>query len=477
MVEDQRPVEIVQCAWQIAILDRASGDLQMELDLANAYIRLGNVQGNPYDQNIGDTEGAMRSLEKALSIATTLARREPKNAAALHALGWAQQSRSEVLFGIARTKEAVATMRLSAATYEDWASRPGAKIDDLFEVASAYGGLGDELGQGGTASLSDPKGAIEAFHRSLEIDERIVHSDATSNRAWRGIAVNRMKIANIEAEADPGAALLYYYEAIKGMNALPEDIRKALPNRRFEASLLRKTGLALKEIGEYREALSYMERARAIAGPFVAKDPNDTRAANDFLALLENEAECFEDRAEGIFTKEKINSTADPAAAIRTLSEARTLSEHLLQIQPGNTNWRSTLGLVLVRIGLQQKRLGEFDAARETAARGVAILKAVAKQQDAQGFDLDAVATGLTIVEPEQFRDPKMAVACAERMVESSHRQKPGFLLTLAQAYRAAGQRERARTTAKEGLGLLPSPAPDRVPSRIRKKLQAELSQ
>ena len=48
----------------------ASGDPQMELDLANAYTRLGNVQGNPYDQNIGDTQGALSSLDRAVSIAT-----------------------------------------------------------------------------------------------------------------------------------------------------------------------------------------------------------------------------------------------------------------------------------------------------------------------------------------------------------------------------------------------------------------------
>jgi eukaryotic-like serine/threonine-protein kinase len=453
----------------------ASGDPQMELDLANAYTRLGNVQGNPYDQNIGDTQGALSSLDKAVSFATGLVRREPKNAAAAHALGWAQQSRSEVLFGVARTREAIATMRLAASIYEDLASRPGAKVDDLFEAAAAYGGLGDELGQGGTASLSDPQGAMAAFYKSLEIDERIVRSNASFTRALRGIAVNRMKIANIKAESDPGAALQDYYEAIKGMNALPDDVRKTLPNRRTEASLLRKTGMALKEIGKYQEAISYMEQARAIAGPFVAKDPNDTRAANDFLALVENEAECFEERAEGIFADKKADLKADTIDAIRTLSEARSLSEHLLLTQPGNANWRSTLGLVLVRLGLQQKRLRQFDAARQASARGVGILQAVAKQEDAQGFDLDSVATGLTIVEPERLRDPKLAVECAERMVEKNHHQKPGFLLTLARAYRIAGQAEKARSAAKEGLSILPRLTANTIPSRVRKKLQAEL--
>jgi hypothetical protein len=61
-------------------------------------------------------------------------------------------------------------------------------------------------------------------------------------------------------------------------------------------------------------------------------------------------------------------------------------------------------------------------------------------------------------------------------MVENSHRQKPGFLLTLARAYRAAGHPEKAHAAAKEGLGLLPTGA-NTVPSRIRKQLQTELAE
>ncbi len=57
-----------------------SDDPKLQLDLVNAYTKLGNVQGNPYDQNIGDQQGAVASLDKALSIATRLVRREPENA-------------------------------------------------------------------------------------------------------------------------------------------------------------------------------------------------------------------------------------------------------------------------------------------------------------------------------------------------------------------------------------------------------------
>ena len=238
-------------------LDRAakdaSADPLMQLDLANAYIRLANVQGNPYDQNIGDMPGALTSLDKALSISTALVRQQPEDAAAVHAVGWALQSRGEVLFGMGRTQEAVTAMRSAATTYEELASRPGAKVDALMDAAVAYGGLGDELGQSGMASLSDPVAALAAFHKSLELDERIVHIDPGFTRALRGIAVNHAKIANIELDTDPAAALLNYGYAIRAMNALPEETRNILPNRRILANFLSKNGLALKEVEDFRK--------------------------------------------------------------------------------------------------------------------------------------------------------------------------------------------------------------------------------
>ncbi len=458
-------------------LDRAakdaSGDPQLQLDLANAFVRLGNVQGNPYDQNIGDAPGALRSLDKAISIAATAVRQQAENAAAAHALGWAEQSRSEVLFGMGSTKEAVAAMRSAAATFEDLASRPGAKVDAWMDAATAYGGLGDELGQSGTASLSDPVAALAAFHKTLEIDERIVRLDPGYSRAWRGIAVSYYKIANITAETDPAAALADYRKAIDGLNAFSAKTGKALPNERMMSSALRKYGMALKEAGRYREALSYLERAKAIQERFFAADPNDVRAGNDVMTVLENEAECFEDRAEGVFTEGRTDPMADAASALKTLSEARSVTEHLLQGEPDNINWESTLGLILIRMSEQQRALHRTQGTLELAARGAAILKAVGKKKDAQGFDLDQVATGLTMVMPVGLRDPGLAVECSERIVEMSHRRKPGFLLTLALAYRAAGQPAKARAAAKEGLSLLPAA----VPSRVRKQLQAELAQ
>ena len=55
-----------------------------------------------------------------------------------------------------------------------------------------------------------------------------------------------------------------------------------------------------------------------------------------------------------------------------------------------------------------------------------------------------------------------------------SHGKMPSSLLTLAQAYRAAGQIEKCRAAANEGLALLPPLQPGSVKPNIRKLLEIQ---
>ena len=104
----------------------AQGDRQTQLDLVDAYTRLGNIQGNAYDQNLGDPAGAFVSLGKALAIARPLAASDSKDREAIRALALVQQSRSEILWQTDRTPEAVPVMREALKSFDALAADPHA---------------------------------------------------------------------------------------------------------------------------------------------------------------------------------------------------------------------------------------------------------------------------------------------------------------------------------------------------------------
>jgi eukaryotic-like serine/threonine-protein kinase len=57
-------------------LDSAN-DAALQRELATAYQKVGDVQGNPYGGNLGDRTGALLSYKKAMAIWQTLYQAAP----------------------------------------------------------------------------------------------------------------------------------------------------------------------------------------------------------------------------------------------------------------------------------------------------------------------------------------------------------------------------------------------------------------
>jgi hypothetical protein len=148
--------------------------------------------------------------------------------------------------------------------------------------------------------------------------------------------------------------------------------------------------------------------------------------------------------------------------------------ERMLQLNPTQNEWKPVLGDVEVRLGSVQSILHSRGDAADLARKGLATLKETIKKDQGSPEILDTTAKDLLVAEPASLRDPLLAVSCAERAVSLTHRWMPSRLLTLAQAYRAAGQIEKSRATATEGLALLPASQPGGITPRIRKLLEIQ---
>ncbi|HEY0369040.1 MAG TPA: serine/threonine-protein kinase, partial [Chthoniobacterales bacterium] len=59
-----------------SLAQEAHRDRALQLELAQAYLKVGDVQGKPYTPNLGDSAGAIASYTKALEIAAPLAQKE-----------------------------------------------------------------------------------------------------------------------------------------------------------------------------------------------------------------------------------------------------------------------------------------------------------------------------------------------------------------------------------------------------------------
>ena len=365
-------------------------------------------------------------------------------------------------------------MQASVKTYDRSIETPGVSANLICDVASAYGTLGDELGQTGTASLADTAAALKAFRKSIALDDRALGIDPNFVRAKRGLSINQMKIGNVEMETDPALALKDFQTAMERADALPKAEQENLSTLRMRAMLMRKKANALVQLGEYSKATELFTQVARIHQYFVAADSQDLRALADLEVILNDEALGFETAAEPALAAaggdRRLSLATDEQLLIRTAE----IIDKMLKQDPSNENWRTVQADAQVRLATVQSILHTSGARQELAKAGIATLKDLAMKSQASPMTLNQAANALLKVEPAFLRDPEFAVLCAERSVALSRWQTPSLLLTLAQAYRAAGQIDKSRTAASEGLALLPPSQPGSVRPRLRKLLEIE---
>ena len=477
------PVQHLLVQRVLEHLDRmskdAGGDRLTQLDMVDAYTRLGNLQGNPYDQNIGDTGGALVSLGKSLAMAKSLQASAPSDPAVLAALALAQQSRSEVLYGMGRTEASIAQLPQAIQTFDTLAPSPHATALQLADAATAWGGRGDQLGQTGNNSLEDTDGALQAYQKALEYTRRSLLLNPSFLRSERAKAVMLMKIGNMVNETDPLRAIGYYHQSLDAWDAIPAKERSGAIFQRGIFYAERKLGLALSDARMYQPSIEAFEKTLAIQESNAAADPKDTRAQYDLAVTLSNEALVYLDMLDPRLNPDRRDDVYNRSRVIALIDRRNAILSKLLTVEPGNVSWAVYRAYGQVVSGSMRFGTPEAQQGEALAAQGIELLRHASAEKDVSSTTWDTATTAMLNVLPKRLRDPAWTVDYEEKLAERTHRRKVTFLVTLAEAYASAGRMEDAHRTAKEGLALLPRQDPHAPPGRCRTLLTfvAELKQ
>lgn len=450
----------------------SQGDRQTQLDLVNAYIRLGKIQGDPYEQNLGDPSGALVSIDKAIALAAPMANDGVMDREALRDFALAQESRSEILFGTQRMQDAIVSMRAAIAIYERLIATQDATPALISEVASAYSALGDELGQSEPASLNNFPDALTAYRKEMSLINMAMSLDAELKGGKRDLAVGEMKIGDLEMENDPAAALKDYQIAFQRTYALPKAEQDGLQIARLRGLILSREATSMVQFGQYVKATQLSNQDIQFQKNLVAADPQDWRALADLENALNQEAAGFEAEANAALASSPGDRRRSLAAAEKLLTQVVAMMELGLRHDPSNDSWRAVQADAQVRLGAIQSVLHDPSEPGMLAKKGIATFRDLVNKNQVSPKTLDQAGNALLKAEPSSLRDPHFAVSCAERAAVLTHRKTPSILLTMAQAYRADGQVGKSRATAEEALSLLPVQQPGSVKSNIRKLLE-----
>ncbi|MFY9852864.1 MAG: hypothetical protein WAK26_03180, partial [Terracidiphilus sp.] len=393
----------------------------------------------------------------------------------------AQYVRGSILMGFAPMQESVAATQEAIDTFNQLLALPGVSSDDLMAAACAWTVLGDELGASSKNSMYDLTAALRAYaqmktlldralildHKSLKRSSYVLAYHSSYVVAYHG------RIAQLDGFTDPDQELEDAREGLQEIAALPFEELQSLYCMRFRMWMLTLQNDALTQLGRYTEAHTLANNALGEVSSLAAADPQDQRAEFDLVDGLDHLAAIYEAAADP-----ELEPSADAQRRNLTAAEPVLLRENavLKRMQQSSSQQylRLSMADAQVRLGIVQYRLRKDPSAAGLVRSGLSDLEQIcARNQNSAGV-LNKEAKDLLQAEPASVRNPKLALGYAARAVEFSHHKVPDMLLTLARAYRAKGQIDLSRATAREGLALLPQPPPHAAPTNMRRLLEKQ---
>ncbi len=397
-----------------ALASEAGNDPGLLREVASAYARIGRVQGNFYESNLGDSTGAMQSWRVSLGLREKLLAANPQDRGL-------QEETAESHDGVGDIHYTIGDLRGGLASYERAlelrqrlsAAEPG-NVRHARLLAETHIRIGDIRGLDGYANLGDTAGALANYRQAQEalepfagVEDRklkftredVLTRNATSSRSIGRIAdalefgrralelAEEMATATpddqdahftlLVAKADFRYALLDYNrvaEAIDISKSILADLHKMLAadpnNDSFRRSLVvthNNIGRDLLKTGDAAGAAENQRQALAIVEALIAKDPKSEQNNSDLAATV---------RALG----QAQLAGGEHDAALVNFQKALALREARFAADPANARLKEDIAGLNAELGTVLARKGDFAASKAAFGKAIPVTEELSSE-------------------------------------------------------------------------------------------------
>jgi serine/threonine protein kinase len=330
----------------------SSGTPGLQRELASAYERVGDVQGNPYYANLGDTAGATESYRKALQIRLALAgdqRGSAEDRAALVGvyvkLGYALRAANNFPAAFDALRRAYPITEKLAADQKDDPRAQDTFAGVCFAMAQCLGDMGDVAG------------ALEYYHKSATIREAITGGSPAFRTGVQtrlaGVYGYMAGVEHLKGDLDAAISLQG-----KAHDILVPQVEADPQNARLQQFVLENeywTGYYLAEKSLPAQALPHLQAALAGYRKLTIADPHDVLAMR-YLG------KCYMSVGKALAAEGKAGQ------GVQAAGEAVRILEALVAADRGDTAFKpSDLAYARSALGEAYSRLAQEHGQSKTA--------------------------------------------------------------------------------------------------------------
>ena len=318
-----------------SLAQEAEGEWSLQSELADAYAKVGDVQGQSYNANLGDTRGALASYRKALAIRQTLAEVDPENAANRLELAKSHGKVGDMLAKMGSLSDASASYQQARQLSERLVALDPASVDNGHELVLSYTRNGYVLEDMGdiAASLASHREALAVAQRQITYHPAhplVCHDLATSYNNVGALLAKTGRIREGLEIYRKGLAVCEWRSA--------DDPKSTQANTRGWLDDFLEMGRMLTQLGNKKEALENLHKALAIGQRLAAADPQNAQASSDLSA-------CYDD-----FGDSQV-AFGEAITALTSYRQAITIREQLSAKDPENAEARAELASSYAKLG------------------------------------------------------------------------------------------------------------------------------
>lgn len=329
-----------------SLANESTNDLDLQAELAGAYEKIGELQGNLNKPSLNDFSGAFASYQKAQTIRLEL----PKTLENEKALAENFRRFSDVIFVQNDISGSLKSTNNALVIYQ----RLSAENPQLLDLKLAV--IQTRLDFGATNSSNNQyTEAIPAFQNAIA---DLSHLDQNELEVQRLTALGTAQLSNALSwnEKQSEAEL----EMAKAVKIIGELVAKYPNDTLISRNSFRIYTLAsvIYEDVKNEISLEFAQKALDVANQAVEKDSADLLAKSGLASAYSRMGIC-------LVNVEKISS------AIENLNKAEALLLNLIATEPENTSYQRGLAVLKIRIGdaqTQQKNYSEALNAYQASA-------------------------------------------------------------------------------------------------------------
>ena len=316
----------------------AGEDPELRRELALAYVRVGNIQGNPNQPNLGDTGGALESYRKALVLAERVVAAEPADTETVRSLAIVHEKLSDVRAWTGELPAAAEQAELALALFRNLADRHPGDLRHELSLAISLVKLGDLRGNPSFPNLGKPESALATYREAADLLEDLAdsHPEDAGVRRYRGLVQERLGTVLL-ATGDLDGADTAFRHSLEIRREHADRHPGNMEAERDVAVALEKIADVKMESGTAGEALDELRRSFEIFRSLAEADPENVSARRSLAISHQKLADALE-------------GAGRPEEAAEELRASREILEELVSADSGNRKLEEELAAVSARL-------------------------------------------------------------------------------------------------------------------------------